>query len=53
MGNPEKKVRLEVDYEDFVEAEQGICPLRVIGLTEDVLRHRLPSSYVSCIVEEL
>ena len=53
MGDPEKKVRLEVDYEDFVEAEQGICPLRVIGLTEDVLRHRLPSSYVSCIVEEL
>lgn len=51
-GNPEKAVRLYVDYEDFLKSMTGKCPVRIESIPKGVIGYDLNPFYVECIVNE-
>ena len=51
-GNPEKNIKLQVDYNDFLKSMTGKCPVRVSELPNNVIGYELDPFYVECIVKD-
>ena len=51
-GNPEKNIKLQVDYNDFLKSMTGKCPVRISALPNSVIGYDLDPFYVECIVKD-
>ena len=51
-GNPEKSIRLFVDYEDFLNSLTGKCPVRIETIPNGVIGYDLEPFYVECVVND-
>ena len=51
-GNPEKSIRLYVDYNDFLKSLTGKCPVRMETLPKGVIGYDLNPFYVECVVKD-
>ena len=51
-GNPEKAIRLYVDYDDFINSLTGKCPVRIESTPAGVIGYDLDPFYVECVVND-
>ena len=51
--DPLRGLKLEAEYEDYVNSLSGKCRLKLSGVSRGIISYRIEPAYVSCVLEDI